>query len=131
MIAAALAYAARGIHVLPLEPDGKRPKTDRGVHDASTDLRTIRMWWERWPRANIGIAIGVGALSGVRAPEPPESLVTISRAQLERSYWDELVATARERGYQLGWCVYRWRERYHRFPRALWRETTRAMEATS
>jgi len=74
---------------------------------------------------------GAELASAVRAPEPPEALVTISRAQLERSYWDELVATARERGYRLGWCVHRWRERYHRFPRALWRETTRAMEATS
>lgn len=66
MIGAALAYASKAIRVLPLEPGGKRPICSHGVHDATTDVDTIRSWWTETPSANIGIAIGVGALEGVR-----------------------------------------------------------------
>jgi len=45
---------------MPLVPGGKRPLTDHGVKDATTDEATIRGWWARWPDANIGIATGHG-----------------------------------------------------------------------
>ena len=57
MIRAALAYAARGHAVIPLEPGGKRPLTRRGVYDASAEPRTIASWWTHCPRANIGLAV--------------------------------------------------------------------------
>ncbi|MGC9319240.1 MAG: bifunctional DNA primase/polymerase [Armatimonadota bacterium] len=55
----AVAYAQRGVLVLPLEPRGKRPHREwgRGVHDATRDPETIRAWWSRWPQANIGGAV--------------------------------------------------------------------------
>jgi len=75
---AALDYAARGWRVLPLhgiEPDGsctcgradcpspgKHPRTRHGMRDATTDLETIRDWWDRWPDANVGIATGRGLM---------------------------------------------------------------------
>ena len=71
---AALDYAQRGWPVLPLcwpgpqgdcgcgrghPPDqvGKAPLTPHGVKDATTDPDTIRTWWRKWPKANIGIAL--------------------------------------------------------------------------
>jgi hypothetical protein len=55
---AALAWAARGVAVLPIRAGGKAPLVSRGLHDASTDPATIRCWWGRWPTANIAIATG-------------------------------------------------------------------------
>jgi Bifunctional DNA primase/polymerase, N-terminal len=76
---AAIAYARRGLPVLPLwwtddlsgqcacggapgecKP-GKHPLGDlvhHGVKDATLDQRTIAEWWRRYPPANIGIACG-------------------------------------------------------------------------
>jgi hypothetical protein len=74
----ALEYACRGWAVLPLHSvsdavcscrdrascpsAGKHPRTRYGVKEASTDVGTIRGWWDRWPDANVGIACG--AISG-------------------------------------------------------------------
>lgn len=55
---AALKYAAKKIPVFPCEPGGKRPLTKRGYLDATTDPRKINLWWNRWPKANIGIPTG-------------------------------------------------------------------------
>lgn len=81
LLAAALAYAAKGWAVVPLHtPDangkcscggggkcldkltgehkGKHPRTLHGLDDATRDLAVIRQWWSRWPDANIGLACG-------------------------------------------------------------------------
>lgn len=76
MLAAALAYAARGWRVFPCDaraekPWAKRPlvAADRGEDGkpiegtgwpkkATTDAATIREWWRRWPNALIGMAPG-------------------------------------------------------------------------
>lgn len=54
--AAALHYAQRGWHVFPLSPRGKTPITRRGLHDATTDLGLVEVWWLEYPAANIGVA---------------------------------------------------------------------------
>ena len=43
--ATARAYAAAGIPVFPCQVDGKRPATENGFHDATTDLEQIDKWW--------------------------------------------------------------------------------------
>lgn len=69
LLAAALDYAARGWPVFPLVPGGKKPVIPKpkggngGWHMATTDAAQIRAWWQRWPRANIGMP--TGAPSGV------------------------------------------------------------------
>lgn len=55
---AALAYAATGIPVFPLRPREKQPMVPHGFYRATTDASTIRRWWQREPRANIGVACG-------------------------------------------------------------------------
>ena len=71
MRAAALAYAAKGWPVFPCEYPtaegcscklkaacgdiGKHPATWHGFKDATTDEATIRSWWRKTPRANIGL----------------------------------------------------------------------------
>src|SRR5260370_34058436 len=58
LLDAALAYASRGWPVFPCKPDSKRPLTEHGVKDATTDPDIIRGWWTQWPNALIGFACG-------------------------------------------------------------------------
>jgi len=77
-LAYALDCSKRGWAVIPLhtirngkctcgnpkcEAIGKHPRHDygiieHGIKDATTDETTIRRWWAKWPKANIGIATG-------------------------------------------------------------------------
>ena len=64
----ALAYAALGWHVLPLEPGQKQPLgrlVPRGMLDATVDQETIRAWWQRAPSAGVGIALAQSGLVAV------------------------------------------------------------------
>jgi putative DNA primase/helicase len=70
----ALKYAGLDLPVVPLHTiedgycscgagvdckrPGEHPLTPNGVKDATTDRKTIKAWWNRWPHANIGIATG-------------------------------------------------------------------------
>lgn len=59
MMHAALAYAARGWPVIPIELDSKAPMAKlvpNGVAHATTDPEVITYWWTRRRSANIGIA---------------------------------------------------------------------------
>jgi len=41
---------------------GKHPRTQRGCLDATTDAELIRLWWQQWPDANVGVATGGGLI---------------------------------------------------------------------
>lgn len=76
-VSSALSYARRGLRVIPLHevrPDGscscskgreckknagKHPVMTDWVKEATTSKAKIRGWAERWPHANLGIALGV------------------------------------------------------------------------
>ncbi len=49
--------AEYGLPVFPCRPD-KRPYTEHGFKDATTNLDTIEEWWRRWPDALIGVPTG-------------------------------------------------------------------------
>ncbi|NJL26453.1 MAG: DNA primase [Thermoanaerobaculia bacterium] len=60
MVSYALAYAKQGWAVHPLQSRGKKPLTEHGVKEASTDENIVCAWWRRWPAANIGVAVPRG-----------------------------------------------------------------------
>lgn len=52
-----------GVPVFPCVPGGKRPLTERGFHDATTNPGQIAAWWQKHPDANL--AVPTGAASGM------------------------------------------------------------------
>ncbi len=52
---AALYYADLGYPIFPCIPKTKKPITENGLHDASTDFDQIEAWWNKYPQANIAI----------------------------------------------------------------------------
>jgi hypothetical protein len=67
-LAYALAYAALGWHVLPLEPRAKQPLgrlVPRGMLDATLDTETIHRWWKVAPAAGVGIALQPSGLVAI------------------------------------------------------------------
>ncbi len=61
--AAAREFAAAAVPVFPCLPGGKRPVTEHGLLDATTDPGQVETWWRQTPLANIGLP--TGAASGV------------------------------------------------------------------
>jgi hypothetical protein len=60
LLGEALRLARLGYAVFPCRPGRKEPATQHGVLDATTDEATIRVWWARWPDANVALATGRG-----------------------------------------------------------------------
>lgn len=58
LLAAVLDYAALGWRCFPCSPANKRPLVEHGLKAATTDPDQIRTWWDRWPKAMIGVACG-------------------------------------------------------------------------
>ncbi len=75
MLSAALGYAERGILVFPIHnldekgrcscggrpkcKPGKHPRIEGGHTRATTDKMQIRLWWTKWPDANIAAPTGI------------------------------------------------------------------------
>lgn len=86
LMSAALAYAARGWPVFPLQPRGKLPITDDGYLSATTDPAKIAEWWRKTPNANIGIATGRPSGIWVLDVDRHEDDGPQSLAELERKH---------------------------------------------
>ncbi len=83
---AALAYAKRGVAVLPLQPRGKTPATASGVKQATTDTAIIDSWWTAAPDMNVAIA--TGSRSGVFVLDVDAEAGEQSLRELERANGD-------------------------------------------
>ena len=59
LVKAAVWYARQGVAVFPCKPRGKEPIVKAGFKAATTDVDTIRAWWNATPAANIGAPTGV------------------------------------------------------------------------
>lgn len=57
VMAAAIRYARGGRPVFPCNM-AKRPLTDNGFQDATTDAAQVAAWWGMWPNALIGMPTG-------------------------------------------------------------------------
>lgn len=109
---AALAYAARGLYVLPLwwiidgrcacpkgakcdQKPGKHPLgalVPHGMTHATTNEATIARWWTRYPKAHIGIALEPSGLIAFDV-DTPAGYATL--AAIEREHGE--LPTARQR----------------------------------
>jgi hypothetical protein len=69
-LTAALEYAKRGWAVFPC--NGKRPLTEHGCKDATTDPEAIRRLWQRLPACNIALATGNASSIWVLDIDGPE-----------------------------------------------------------
>lgn len=73
LAAAALEAADSGLPVLPLhsaekgrcscgdrgcKSPGKHPRTKHGLSEATTDEDQVKLWWKKWPKANIAVVGG-------------------------------------------------------------------------
>jgi hypothetical protein len=98
MLEAALRYACRGFAVFPA--NGKRPYTDHGLHDASTDPETIERWWRRWPAANI--AVRTGSVSGLLVLDA-DDLDSLHELEREHGQLPRTASVVTPRGGQHLW----------------------------
>ena len=58
-LAWALAYAKTGLAIFPTNAQ-RKPLTEHGFKDASTDQAKITAWWAKWPYAEIALAVPDG-----------------------------------------------------------------------
>ncbi|MBX3316441.1 MAG: bifunctional DNA primase/polymerase [Phycisphaeraceae bacterium] len=63
----ALAYARAGYPVFPVDPETKKPFTEHGFKDATTDETALRAMFSRWP---VGLAIATTGLVVVDVDDP-------------------------------------------------------------
>lgn len=57
----ALDYLKRGIAIIPLKQNGKRPATKHGLNDWTDNPEQVRWWWTQAPTANVGGVMGLAS----------------------------------------------------------------------
>lgn len=57
----ALDYLKRGIAIIPLKQNGKRPATKHGLNDWTDNPEQINWWWTQAPTANVGGVMGLAS----------------------------------------------------------------------
>ena len=84
MLASAVWYSSHGWRVFPCHPRAKAPlgtAVPHGCLDATTEGDLVRLWWNRWPMANIGLATGRGLLAiDIDGPVGEDALLNLQLA---------------------------------------------------
>lgn len=83
LLAAALDYAGRNYPVFPCVPGAKKPITQHGFHESTTDAVQIRCWWAATPTANIGVPTAGLIVVDIDGAENPWPIDSQQRADLE------------------------------------------------
>lgn len=78
MLEHALRYARKGWPIFPCNAN-KEPMVGGGVKAATTDERTIRNWWAKWPEANIALNVGAAGMLLVDT-DPGHDMDELNRA---------------------------------------------------
>lgn len=68
---AALHYAQKGYAVFPIVPRDKNPLNPHGVLEATTNEEQIEAWWQKWPKANVGMSTQGLCVIDVDDPKSP------------------------------------------------------------
>ena len=63
LLEVALDCIRAGWYVFPCWPRDKKPLVSGGFKAASNDEAQIRLWWDKWPEANVAIATGASGLT--------------------------------------------------------------------
>jgi putative DNA primase/helicase len=64
LLTAALSYQRQGFSVIPIQPREKKPLVHWEPYQKQrTTEEEIKVWWSKWPDANVGIV--TGAISGL------------------------------------------------------------------
>ncbi|GAA1486465.1 hypothetical protein GCM10009625_32700 [Brachybacterium fresconis] len=87
---AARELATAGVPVFPCVPGRKRPLTEHGFHDATTDPGQVEAWWRTHPDANL--AVPTGATSGMVGVDVDVHAPTDGYEAFERAHRAGLVS---------------------------------------
>ena len=87
----AIWHAKCGRPVFPCHPRSKKPLTQYGFKDATTDLATVGKWWRQWPDANIGIATGAPSGIWVLDIDGDEGEATLATLQAKHGAFPDTV----------------------------------------
>ena len=101
MLRTALTLATRGLAVFPCRPYDKRPATEHGCKDATTDLNTIREWWRHEPLFNVAIATGTVSGIFVVDIDGPDGEAELRKLALELGELPATVEVITRRGRHL------------------------------
>ncbi|MEM0969537.1 MAG: bifunctional DNA primase/polymerase [Verrucomicrobiota bacterium] len=109
MARAAMDYARSGWLVFPLRPKGKAPLTKHGFKDATNNREEVRSFWNRWPTANIGLAIPPGfiildldsqeAIQKIQAQDLPLPTTVSSKTARGAHLWYSVQGPVRQRSF--------------------------------
>lgn len=97
--AKALAYAASGFAILPLHKSSKTPILTDWQNRASSDIHTVRRWWDNNPTSNIGLHVGKSGLVVIDVDPRNGGKESMTHLESERGWLaDEGCAIARTGG---------------------------------
>jgi len=113
---------------------GKHPLTEHGKDDATRNPDIIKVWWGRWPKANIGLRMTPSRLPRYRSPQRwgrvtarlggrdralPDTVTQLTGGGGGASYLSKCQPIPSRKGYGLAWTLSAKLHCGHAFPSRL------------